>query len=415
MLAPGTDKGVRAGVRAVARAMLPELPAIGEGTATHILAEEPAFTRAGADELVREGTQANSAALLDGLLRDVPFDVIAPTAEVVRNTREFVQHGLSVATVERGYRLGIAFWCATWAAAVEAHCPDPAIAVPVTNAGTMYLLGWLEPVLERLSAEARYETERLAREGALAQVEEVRRVLAADADDDLVAVSQHLRYDLSGRHVALVLCKTSSAAEGPPLDALARELSSALTAGRPLVVRVDIATAWCWVPVRGATVPAVPAPAGAVIGGHGRVAAGIEGFRTSHREALEALRVAQLAGSGPSTMTAYDDVAVAALCSVDPNWARAFVAGQLGPLAVDDDAAGRLRATLEAFFAADSGYRATATRLGLHHNTIRYRLAQAEKLLGRPPENDRLALELALHLAARLGPLVLTPVSGGAR
>jgi hypothetical protein len=414
MLTLESDAAVRAGVRAVARALLPELPAIGAGVAEHIIAGEPGYTRGGAEDLVRSGCQANSATMLDGLLREVPLDVIGPSAEVMWNTREFVHYGVSVASVERGYRLGVAWWCARWAAAVQEHCPDPAIAVPVTSAGTTYLFGWLDRVLERLGAEARAESDRLAREGALAQVEQVRRVLDADARDDLAAASTRLGYDLSGRHLALVLRQAGPTGDNPSLEAAAREVAASLSAGRPLVVRVDVATAWCWVPLRGRpvtavpSVPAVPAT-GAVIGGHGRAASGIDGFRSSHLEAQEALRVALLGGRGPGTMTGYESVAVASLCSVDPDWARVFVAARLGPLAVDDDAAGRLRETLEALFAADSNYRATAKVLGLHHNTVRYRVVQAEKLLGREIGADRLALEVALHLAARLGPAVLTP------
>jgi DNA-binding PucR family transcriptional regulator len=108
-------------------------------------------------------------------------------------------------------------------------------------------------------------------------------------------------------------------------------------------------------------------------------------------------------------MTSYERVAVAALCSNDAAWARRFVLGQLGPLAAEDDEAQRFRATLAAFFAAGSGYRAAAKRLGLHHNTVRHRLAQAETILGRPLEHDRLALEVAVHLAAQLGPGFVTP------
>jgi PucR-like helix-turn-helix protein len=44
-----------------------------------------------------------------------------------------------------------------------------------------------------------------------------------------------------------------------------------------------------------------------------------------------------------------------------------------------------------------------AAEMGLHHNSVRYRLDRATDLLGRSPDQDRLQLELALHLASRLG------------
>lgn len=413
-LAVADDEAVGAELRAVAQALLPDLTTIGDACAAYIDAGEPAFSDKGAQDILYRSCHANCHALLDGLLRGVSLELLGPTDEVVRDTREFVQHGMPVAAVERGYRLGIAYWCARWAQGVQTRGLDANLAVSVTSAGTDFLLGWLERVLERLSVEARLEAERIAREGALAQVEEVRRVLAGDRDDDLDAASLRLGYDLRGRHLALVLHQ-ATVGEGPPLDTVAGEIASTLNGRRPLVVRVDVATAWCWVPVDEADVTAVAAPSGGVVGGHGRVATGPAGFRSSHRQALEALRVALLAERPPGTMMPYERAAIAALCSIDPGWAREFVAAQLGPLAADDDTARRLRATLEAFFAADSSFRATAKRLGLHHNTVRYRLTQAEELLGQPPESNRLALEVALHLASKLGPAVLPPAADSER
>ncbi len=337
--------------------------------------------------------------------------MISPSDEVVRDTHEFIRQGVSVATVQRGYRLGIAFWCARWATAVQQHCHGSEIAVPVASAGTLFLLGWLERVLERLTTEAQYEAERLAREGALVQVEAVRRLLTGDAATDLSAARSRLRYELDGHHLALVLHRTTPAEQGPSLEAVAREITNGLALRRPLVVRADIATAWCWVPVDRSAKTSFPPLTGPVIAGYGRVAAGLQGFRSSHREAQEALRVALLSRRRAGTVISYEQVAVASLCSLDPDWARAFVTSQLGSLAVDDAAAERLRETLEVFFAAGSGYRTAAKHLGLHHNTVRYRLDAAERLLGRPLEADRLALEVALHLTAQLGPAVLVPDS----
>lgn len=394
---------IRDAVRAVARTLLPELPALGEDLADHILAGEPRFARDGADDLVRSSCQANSTTLLEGLLRDLPVDVLGPAEEVVRDTRRFIQRGVSGETLERGYRLGIAYWCTRWATAVQAYSPDTAIAVSVSSAGTSYMLGWLDHVLERINEEARHEAERLASEIVFAQVEEVRRVLEAESEVDLAAASLRLGYDLNGRHLALVI-RQVVAGEGPAPDVVAREIATAVTAARPLVVRVDVTTSWCWMAVQDAVTLTVPAPGGAVLGGHGRVGLGLEGFRSSHSEAQEALRVAVLARRAPATMTSYDGVAVAALCSNDAAWARTFIAAQLGPLAAETDDAQRFRTTLAAFFATGSGYRATAKLLGLHHNTVRHRLAQVEEILGRPLEDDRLALEVAVHLAAQLGP-----------
>lgn len=59
-----------------------------------------------------------------------------------------------------------------------------------------------------------------------------------------------------------------------------------------------------------------------------------------------------------------------------------FATRRLGPLAARDPVAARLRTTLEAYFAAQESPGATARKLGLHMNTVLYRLRQAEELLG---------------------------------
>ncbi|MEA2169912.1 MAG: hypothetical protein QOF76_3212, partial [Solirubrobacteraceae bacterium] len=194
----------RTEVSEIATALLPELPGIGIGCADHIAARQPEFARTGSEDLLLASCRANSAALLDGLMRGVPVEAMPPSEEVMQTTRAFVQRGLPLASVMRGYRLGIAYWCDRWADAVGRHGRDLAMGVATVSAGTSYLLGWLEIVTARLSDEARDETERIARTGAFARIEEVRRVLAGPVAD-VAAASLRLGYDLRRRHRALVL------------------------------------------------------------------------------------------------------------------------------------------------------------------------------------------------------------------
>jgi DNA-binding PucR family transcriptional regulator len=235
----------------------------------------------------------------------------------------------------------------------------------------------------------------------------VRRTLA-DPQVDAGDASRRLGYDLEGAHVGLVLVDLGGGdPDRAPLEAVARDIAASLTLLAPLIVRPDIATVWCWLPLADAAPLELLAPLGPTIAGHGRVARGLEGFRRSHREAAQAIRVALLTERREGTMTSFHHVELAAVCSGDRDRCQAFVSGRLGALAASDDATCRIRATLETFLMCDSNYRATAKRLGVHHNTVRYRLAQAGELLGHPPGEDRLELEVALHLARRLGASVL--------
>jgi PucR C-terminal helix-turn-helix domain/GGDEF-like domain len=398
--AEADDAQTRASVRAVAAALLPESPQIGAELAARVMSRLPEFAQRGASELLVANCQANNSALLDGLIRDVPMHAVAPTEEVRQLTREYAKHELPLPVLMRGFRIAVQAWTELWAQAVSVHTQPGHDPVPVAQAGTSFVLGWLDEFSERLTEEYRDESERLARERSLAQVQDVRKALS-DPDLDIAAISARLGYDLAARHIALVLHH-----EGGGADTAVRKLTTAISHARPLIVRVDTDTTWCWVPYT-PNPPKPLVPAEPLVAASGRPRRGLAGFRESHREALAALRVAELAQRRPGTHTRYDQVAIAALCSSDIDACRTFVRTELGPLASDDDATRQVRTTLEAFFTSNSNYRATAALLGVHHNTVRYRLDRAAQMLGRPPSERRLALELALHLASQLGPCAL--------
>ncbi len=142
-------------------------------------------------------------------------------------------------------------------------------------------------------------------------------------------------------------------------------------------------------------------------GGTGRVrlavgepGAGIDGFRRSHREASEARRVASLAGASAGSVTRYSDVALQALASSDLDQARRFVRARLGALLDPEQASARLTETLAAFLDEGGSSGRAAGRLGVHENTVRYRLRQIEDLLGRSVGPGDLELRVALELIA---------------
>ena len=393
---------VLASASRVAATMLPELPAIARGITEHVVAALPEFGKPTTAKILLATVQVATSGLIDGLMRGVPIALIQLSTEVIENTRAMVREGIDIDTFMRGYQVGAAYWWELWAGAVERHCSDLSLAFQIMNRGTAFLFEWLQMMTDRISAAYHDEAERLARAGSLARLAAVQRALTDD-NVDVVAASQRLGYELRGNHVALVLSREDGSEAA--LTVTAGALAGMMTKTRPLIVPVDADTVWCWVPADAAH--ELSKLLAAVRCGQGRPGKGLDGFRRTHREAREALRVAQIAGSPAPTLTRFAQVELAALCSVDPEVCCDFVETELGQLAADTPPAQRLRETLRAFYDADSNFRATAARLGLHHNTIRYRLTQAEELLGRSIAERRLHLELALHLAEQLN--VRTP------
>ena len=130
----------------------------------------------------------------------------------------------------------------------------------------------------------------------------------------------------------------------------------------------------------------------------GEPARGITGFRDSHRQALHARRVATLARRPPGAVTRYRRVALTAMATADMEQAQAFVERELAGLVGGDDASSRLIATLRIFLEEGASHSRASKRLGIHENTVRYRIRQAEELLGRGVEERTLELRVALAL-----------------
>ncbi|MDF3144730.1 MULTISPECIES: helix-turn-helix domain-containing protein [unclassified Streptomyces] len=70
---------------------------------------------------------------------------------------------------------------------------------------------------------------------------------------------------------------------------------------------------------------------------------------------------------------------------------------ELGELLAPTDSARRLRDTLRTYLRLNCNREATARALGVHANTVRYRIGQLREHLGEDFEQRHLKLELALE------------------
>src|SRR5204862_5377431 len=125
----------------------------------------------------------------------------------------------------------------------------------------------------------------------------------------------------------------------------------------------------------------------------GEVTAGVAGFAQTHGEALRGRELAERSGRPPGQIVRYGRVVVPSLLLADADRARRFVERELGELARQDDATVRIRATLHVYLEEGARTINTAKRLGIHQNTVTYRVRQAEALLGRPVTERRFELE----------------------
>ena len=270
----------------------------------------------------------------------------------------------------------------------------------------VYLWGhggtWINEAIEQLIGVYAAEREATLR-GALARRAETIHGLLRGERPDLDAASADLGYALRGTHTAMVLWAHEGASTDvlADLNRLASGLGSALGAA---VVSAPAGRAelWCWFGTRRPPEPeALRRTVLETAPDYVQVAAGastngVDGFVLSHREAVDAQRHMVALDSG-ERFTDYAGVEIACLLSGNPEAARALVRRELGDLAGDARGNDRIRETLSAYLASGASVDQTSTALMVHKNTVRYRLGQAEKLVGHPLNERRTELALALH------------------
>lgn len=379
-------------------------------------------------ELLGPSVEGNVDTVLRALRYDIAVErVEAPTA-ALEYARRLAQHGVPVNALVRAYRLGQRQMNELVFAEVRVLDISEQMRYSVIEAITTTLFEYIDWISQQVVAAYEDERERWLENQNSLRALRVREVLTGASSStraiDVDLASTSIRYPLRWHHLALVMWYSEASTEGHELARLQRflrELGEAVgAAAGSLFVAADRTCAWGWLPYRGsgAEVAEVPAkvrqftlmrpdsPSLAI----GTVAAGVEGFRQSHREAESAHRVAMVARREPTVIAATDPgVSVAALLSGDTADTRAWVAKVLGDLAGDDENDERLRETLRVFLGCGSSYKAAAEELNLHFNTVKYRVGRAAARRGREICNDRLDVELALLACHWYGPMVLLP------
>lgn len=335
-------------------------------------------------------------------------------------TRALVRGGHSLSVLLKVYRLGhVEFWNAVMEVA-EREIPDPAVRMSTLAVMWERLSRWVEFIVERQVALYEEERESWLR-GALAHRSATIRAILAGEDVDPARATAVLGHELGRSQLALSLWADEDASVTDAvarLELLAGELAAALGARRPLTMVVGVRGLWAWIGTDAppdlralAEASCLTATAGLCVAA-GRPRRGVRGFRESHREALDAQRVA-LAGVGDGPLTLYADVEVVSMLSADETAMRHLVEAELSGLLARDASTVRLRQTALAFLRSGSNARAAADLLGTHRNTVLYRVKRVEELLGRPIEDGRLRLELALTLVDAFGERLLPQAPTG--
>ena len=369
-------------------------------------------------DLLGASVGGNVDTILHVLRHDLPPRDVEPPPAAVEYARRLAQRGVPVNALVRAYRVGQAHLM-EWAFAELEHPGGaaPGDVAAVSQRIVLTVFDYVDHVSQHVVAVYEAERDRWLENRHAIRLALIRDVLAGRTPgtaDDRRATESALGYAFSPVHLGLVLWLDGPSVAGPAMVALERcavELAGALGAvGRPLVVPWDAESAWVWlaggpttVPSREAATAAIARTGEPVRVACGAPAVGVEGFRSTHEQALRARTVTLAAGDAAPAVTLFDEVGAVSLLCADLDGATAWVRRVLGPLADPGPARARLRETLRVFLATGGSNTATAGRLGVHPNTVKYRVRRAREARGRPIGDDRLDVELALLACAWLG------------
>ena len=372
-------------------------------------------------DLLGASIEGNVDTILHSLQYDISGDRFEQPAAAVEYARRLAQWGVPVNALVRAYRLGQQFLLQQAFETSQEIPTSDAVRFVAHEMLVNSVFDYIDWISQRVVGV--YENER---EAWLADRENARLDAVLDLLDGVGTVESTERvtgYRVRGRHLAVVAWADASAGAGDRLRRFTmsiRELATALRSpAAPLVIGRDGVTTWGWVQIPADVdansviaemehlARAEDAPLLAV----GTVGTGVEGFVRSHREATRAHHVAVL-GRRARTIERYDSpgLSVAELCAGDPAKMQSWVREVLGEeLVADSNSAQRLRETLRIYLLHAGSLTAAATTMTMHKNSIRYRVDNAERLLPRPLDADRLAVEVALTICHWLGPVVLSP------
>lgn len=350
----------------------------------------------------------------------LPVDEVAAPPAAIEYAHRLAQRGTSPNALLRAYRLGQAA-ALSWAIqhiAQEESNRDIAVAAALVFVDVSFT--YIDRVSEQVVAAYASERERWLSDRSSLRVATLAEVIA-DGPVDLDAADASLGYRLRQHHLGAILWR--EAGGSGDLRELEKLLAQAARAvggtGAPLYVPRDNSSGWGWIPFgRLAAEPPTDltelgtalAKAGVRLS-LGLVGAGVEGFRTTHDEARRAQDLALVAGdaAGPITTWAEPDMRAAIMLAADPVGTQRLVETALGGLAADTDSAARLRETVLVYLSEKNSLAATAAAMHLHKNTVKYRIARAAEARGRPLDEGRLDLELALIACKWMGASVLSP------
>jgi DNA-binding PucR family transcriptional regulator len=398
-------------IATVASQLERDLDALTARAADAIHAEMPELgTHARVTARTLAAVSASFQGFLEFMRGGIPAEKMQVSPEIADYGRAFVHRGIGLPAAIRCFRLGHAQMWKAWTDAIERAELAPEQRAAVVDVVSTSMFEFVDRTTTAVVDTYELEREHWSRSAEARRAEAVAEILGGRAVD-LDAASRALGYDLRRWHIGLVLWSSD---ETEPrmmeLQGAAADLSERLTgAGRPLILSSAGSTLWAWAGARERPDPGFIDDVLAqsrrkdIRVALGEPAHDLAGFRRTHESAVLTRRVMRLTSRPATAPQRFRSMSLLSLLSADAAQMRRFVADELGQLAADDETTVRLRATLQIYYEERTSAVKTGRRLGIHTNTVNYRIRHCAELIGHPVRERRGEIETALLLKQSLG------------
>jgi hypothetical protein len=266
---------------------------------------------------------------------------------------------------------------------------------------------WMDESVESL-IETFFEERQRELDGSAARRAELVGVILAGGDIDEAETSAELAYPIQAWHTSFLVwtsrvdtrttARLRSAADAVAKCFQAAQLLTEVAGSRDL--RGWVATrkppaAEAFERLRELDIPDISIAVGVSSPGE-------SGFRDSHTDARAAQHLAMTSQAAPRFLD-YRSVDVLCMALADRDALMRMVRREVGPLCGTDKNLEPVRDTVLTFLTNRMNVEATAEKLYVHGNTVRYRLAKAEELLGSQLAERPRQIELALQYVSHFG------------
>lgn len=368
--------------------------------------------------LLYGSVEGNISTIFHILINDISLAHLQPTTAAVEYAIRLAQRGVPSHSLRRAYHVGQATLMEDYFVEVQQLDCSAELKVKVLHKLTSVASAYIDWITQYV-ADA-YDTEwkrRIAAGGNMVS-SLVNRLLDGQSVNEQ-AFATETGYQLDQFHIGAVLWLPEGDFDQDAVMSLEHFVQELARIGQvvttPIFIALEHNLAWAWF-ARGTNQHAVDMAMVRALAAKtpGRIALGlpqhgVEGFRRTHVQALAARSLALQSKAEMDSAISFGDpgVAIVSALSRDLDATRAWVREQLGPLAANTPAAARLRHTLHTFMSTGRSYTESAALLNLHRNSVKYRIEKAVQERGRPLDDGRLDLELALQVCHVIGAQVL--------